>query len=61
MMTTATTIAGLFSLAFGIDGKSLLWAPVASSIVSGLAFSAVLTLFVVPVLYRFFMRRRHGH
>nr|MBA2238247.1 efflux RND transporter permease subunit [Lysobacter sp.] len=58
LMTTATTIAGLFSLAFGIGGKSLLWGPVASSIVWGLAFSAVLTLFVVPVLYRYFMRQR---
>jgi multidrug efflux pump subunit AcrB len=58
MMTTGTTIAGLASLAFGLGGKSLLWGPVASSIVWGLAFSSVLTLFVVPVLYRFFMQRR---
>lgn len=54
LMTTGTTIAGLASLAFGIGGKSLLWGPVASSIVWGLSFSAALTLFVVPVLYRFF-------
>ncbi len=58
LMTTGTTIAGLFSLAFGLAGKSLLWGPVAASIVWGLAFSTVLTLFVIPVLYRFFMRRR---
>ncbi|HRX71622.1 MAG TPA: efflux RND transporter permease subunit [Candidatus Competibacteraceae bacterium] len=58
LMTTGTTIAGLFSLAFGLAGKSLLWGPVAASIVWGLAFSTVLTLFVVPVLYRFFMRQR---
>ena len=57
LMTTGTTIAGLFSLAFGLAGKSLLWGPVAASIVWGLAFSSVLTLFVIPVLYRFFMRR----
>ncbi len=55
-MTTGTTIAGLFSLAFGLAGKSLLWGPVAASIVWGLAFSTLLTLFVVPVLYRLFMR-----
>ena len=54
LMTTGTTIAGLFSLAIGIGGKSLLWGPVASSIVWGLSFSAALTLFVVPVLYRYF-------
>ncbi|MCC7280510.1 MAG: efflux RND transporter permease subunit [Chromatiaceae bacterium] len=56
LMTTGTTIAGLFSLAFGLAGKSLLWGPVAASIVWGLAFSTLLTLFVVPVLYRLFMR-----
>ncbi len=58
LMTTGTTIAGLASLAFGLGGKSLLWGPVASSIVWGLAFSTLLTLFVVPVLYRFFMQAR---
>lgn len=58
LMTSGTTIAGLFSLAFGLAGKSLLWGPVAASIVWGLAFSTVLTLFVIPVLYRLFMRQR---
>ncbi|MCK7592560.1 efflux RND transporter permease subunit [Pseudomarimonas salicorniae] len=58
LMTTGTTIAGLFSLAFGLGGSSLLWGPVAASIVWGLAFSSVLTLFVVPVLYRQFMKQR---
>lgn len=57
-MTTGTTIAGLFSLAMGFAGESLLWGPVASAIVWGLAFSSVLTLFVVPVLYRQFMKGR---
>ncbi|MEM9301316.1 MAG: efflux RND transporter permease subunit [Pseudomonadota bacterium] len=58
LMTTFTTIAGLFSLAVGLGGKSLLWGPVASSIVAGLAVASALTLFVVPTLYRLFMR---GH
>lgn len=57
-MTTGTTIAGLFSLAMGFAGESLLWGPVASAIVWGLAFSSVLTLFVVPVVYRQFMKGR---
>lgn len=60
IMTTTTTIAGLFSLAAGLGGKSLLWGPVASSIVFGLAFSSLLTLFMVPVLYRQFMKD-HGN
>ena len=59
LMTTFTTIAGLFSLAVGLGGKSLLWGPVASSIVAGLLFASGLTLFIVPVLYRLFMRN-HG-
>ncbi|MEW5756238.1 MAG: efflux RND transporter permease subunit [Pseudomonadota bacterium] len=59
LITSLTTIAGLFSLAVGIGGKSLLWGPVASSIVWGLAFSTTLTLFVIPLLYRAFMQRSH--
>lgn len=58
LITTLTTIAGLFSLAAGLGGKSLIWGPVATSIVWGLAFSSVLTLFVVPLLYRLSMRGR---
>jgi multidrug efflux pump subunit AcrB len=56
LMTTATTIAGLMSLAVGLGGRSLLWGPVAITLVWGLTVSALLTLFVVPVLYRLFMR-----
>lgn len=51
VITSATTIAGLFSLAVGLGGASLMWGPVATAIVWGLAFSTVLTLFVVPALY----------
>jgi multidrug efflux pump subunit AcrB len=57
LMTTSTTIAGLTTLAFGIGGKSLLWGPVAASLFWGLLVSTVLTLFVIPVLYRAVMRR----
>lgn len=56
LITSTTTIGGLVSLAFGIGGKSLLWGPVAASIVWGLTFSTVLTLFIVPLLYMAFMR-----
>ena len=61
IITSTTTIGGLASLAFGLGGHSLLWGPVAASIVWGLAFSTVLTLFMVPLLYLLFMRRRAGH
>ena len=57
LITSLTTIAGLFSLATGLGGRSLIWGPVATSIVWGLAFSTALTLIVIPLLYRMFMGR----
>jgi len=57
LITSLTTVAGLFSLATGLGGRSLVWGPVATAIVSGLAFSTLLTLIVVPLLYRISMGR----
>ena len=59
LITSLTTVAGLFSLATGLGGKSLIWGPVATAIVWGLAFSTILTLIVIPLLYRLFMSRSH--
>ena len=56
MITTLTTIAGLSGLALGLGGTSLIWGPVATAIVSGLAFSSVLTLFAIPLLYRLLVK-----
>jgi hypothetical protein len=58
IITTTTTLGGLFALATGLGGRSLLWGPVAASIAWGLAFSTLLTLYVVPLLYLAFMRER---
>jgi multidrug efflux pump subunit AcrB len=58
LITSLTTIAGLFSLAAGLGGKSLVWGPVATAIVWGLAFSTVLTLTLIPLLYRLTMGAR---
>lgn len=60
IITTLTTIAGLFSLAVGLGGHSLIWSPVATAIVWGLVFSSFLTLFIVPVLYQMSMQRVVG-
>ncbi|MGE0874666.1 MAG: efflux RND transporter permease subunit [Burkholderiales bacterium] len=63
IITSTTTIAGLFSLAVGLGGHSLIWGPVASSIVWGIGFSTVLTLFAMPLLYQALMpehRSRRG-
>jgi multidrug efflux pump subunit AcrB len=57
IITTLTTIGGLLSLATGLGGHSLIWGPVANAIVWGLGFSATLTLFIIPILYRLFMTR----
>jgi multidrug efflux pump subunit AcrB len=58
IMTSMTTIAGLLSLATGLGGKSALWGPVAASMVFGLFVATILTLFLVPVMFRGFMRLR---
>lgn len=50
LITSGTTIGGLLSLATGFAGHSLLWGPVATSIVWGLGVATVLTLFVVPMV-----------
>ncbi|OOZ15185.1 cation transporter [Solemya velum gill symbiont] len=59
LITSLTTVAGLFSLATGLGGKSLIWGPVATAIVWGLVFSTSLTLVIVPLLYRQFMTKSH--
>jgi len=57
LITTTTTIGGLFSLAAGLGGKSLIWGPMASSLVWGLSVATLLTLFVMPLIYRLMMVR----
>ena len=52
LLTTITTVAGMIPLAF----SDPMWSPLAYSIIFGLLFSTVLTLFVVPVLYNKFVR-----
>ncbi|MEL7061180.1 MAG: efflux RND transporter permease subunit, partial [Acidobacteriota bacterium] len=49
LLTMATTVAGLSPLAFS---EATLWPPLAWAMISGLAASTVLTLLVVPALYR---------
>lgn len=58
IITTLTVIGGLISLAFGWGGDSLLWGPVASAIVWGLAVATPLTLFVTPLMHGWLMRMR---
>jgi multidrug efflux pump subunit AcrB len=54
LLTTATTVAGLLPLALS---SSTLWPPLASAMISGLLASTLLTLVVVPAMYRVLFAR----
>lgn len=54
LLTMATTVAGLSPLAFS---KSTLWPPLAWAMISGLTASTLLTLVVVPALYKLLFSR----
>jgi multidrug efflux pump len=51
MLTSLTTIFGLAPMALGLGGKSIFWAPLATAIMWGLAFSTLLILSMVPAYY----------
>ena len=51
LMTTLTTILGLFPLALGIGEGSETQAPMAVVVIGGLTVSTLLTLYLVPILY----------
>lgn len=51
LLTTITTVCGLIPMAIGLGGKSPIWMPLASTIIFGLTFATLLTLFVMPALY----------
>ncbi len=51
VMTTMTTILGLLPLALGIGEGAEIRAPMAITVIGGLAISTLLTLVVIPVVY----------
>lgn len=51
LLTSLTTIAGLVPTALGLGGTSVVWGPMASTIIFGLVFSTLTTLIIVPSLY----------
>jgi len=58
IMTSATTILGMFPLAMSKGSGSELWSPMGVSVIGGLIFSTVVTLVLVPVVYAIFAK--HG-
>jgi multidrug efflux pump subunit AcrB len=51
LLTSLTTIAGLVPTALGLGGESVVWGPMASTIIFGLIFSTMTTLIIVPSFY----------
>lgn len=51
LMTTVTTILGLFPLALGLGAGGEIQAALARTVVGGLAASTLITLVLIPVLY----------
>ncbi|MFA3782886.1 efflux RND transporter permease subunit [Melioribacteraceae bacterium 4301-Me] len=51
LMTTFTTLLGLFPLAISSGEGSEIWKPLGISTIGGLFFSSLITLVLVPVLY----------
>ena len=57
MMTTLTTVLGLLPMAMGLGDGSEVRAPMAITVIFGLALSTLLTLVLIPVLYALFDRK----
>ena len=57
LMTTLTTVVGMAPLALGLGEGAELLQPLAITIVWGLSFSTLVSLVLVPALYRLFGRR----
>jgi HAE1 family hydrophobic/amphiphilic exporter-1 len=51
IMTALTTILAMVPLALGLGESGENWAPMARSVIGGLAVGTMLTLIVVPVIY----------
>lgn len=57
LMTTLTTICGLIFTAVGIGQGSAMMQPIAVVCIGGLAYATLMTLYIVPVLYRLLNRK----
>jgi HAE1 family hydrophobic/amphiphilic exporter-1 len=60
LMTSLATLIGLIPMAAKLGTGSEAYAPLAQSIIGGLAVSVVLTVFIVPAAYYVIYRRREG-
>jgi multidrug efflux pump subunit AcrB len=51
LLTTVTTVFGLLPMSVGLAGASPTWGPLASTVVWGLSFATMTTLFIIPPVY----------
>jgi HAE1 family hydrophobic/amphiphilic exporter-1 len=58
LMTSSTTILGLTPMALGLGEGAELRAPLAITVIGGLAVATLLTLVVIPVVYTLLDRKR---
>ncbi|NOX37240.1 MAG: efflux RND transporter permease subunit [Calditrichaeota bacterium] len=56
LMTTATTVLGLFPMALGLGDGAEIRTPMAVTVIAGLISATVLTLIVIPTVYALFER-----
>ena len=57
LMTTLTTVLGLVPMAFFPGEGSELVAPIGKTVLGGLSFGTLMTLFLMPVIYAIFNKR----
>jgi len=57
LMTALTTILAMIPLAFSQGEGSEMWSPMGISVIGGLIFSTIVTMIIVPVIYRMFAAR----
>ena len=63
LMTVCTTIAGMIPLALGetrVGGMGPSYYPMARALIGGLAFSTIITLLVLPLMYVLFDDMKNG-
>ncbi|MGB1701406.1 MAG: efflux RND transporter permease subunit, partial [Nannocystaceae bacterium] len=60
LMTTVTTVLGLTPMALGMGDGAALRQPLAIAVIGGLLSSTLLTLFVLPAVYRLFPGERQA-
>ena len=60
LLTSLTTIAGLTPTALGLGGESVIWGPMASTIIFGLIFSTITALVALPCLYGLLFDRKRN-